>query len=79
MSNFPSVKAKDFIKVIENLGFYFDRQKGSHALYKNSQGLRVVVPIHSGKDLKPGTLMGMIQDIGIDKETFFQLFIGEIN
>ncbi|MGL6135860.1 MAG: type II toxin-antitoxin system HicA family toxin [Planktothrix sp.] len=73
MSNFPSVKAKDFIKVIENLGFYFDRQKGSHALYKNSQGLRVVVPIHSGKDLKPGTLMGMIQDIGIDKETFFQL------
>ncbi|CAD5932837.1 type II toxin-antitoxin system HicA family toxin [Planktothrix agardhii] len=45
MSNFPSVKAKDFIKVIENLGFYFDRQKGSHALYKNSYGLRVVVPI----------------------------------
>lgn len=73
MSNFPSVKAKDFIKVIENLGFYFDRQKGSHALYKDSRGLRVVVPIHSGKDLKPGTLMGMIQDIGIDKETFFQL------
>ncbi|WP_144017827.1 type II toxin-antitoxin system HicA family toxin [Planktothrix sp. PCC 11201] len=35
MSNFPSVKAKDFIKVIENLGFYFDRQKGSHALYED--------------------------------------------
>ncbi|MCC5606367.1 type II toxin-antitoxin system HicA family toxin [Nostoc sp. CHAB 5834] len=33
----------------------------------------VVVPIHPGKDLKPGTLMGMIQDIGIDKETFFEL------
>jgi hypothetical protein len=28
MSNYPSVKAKDFIKVIEQLGFYFDRQKG---------------------------------------------------
>ncbi len=73
MSNFPSVKAKDFIKVIENLGFYLDRQKGSHAIYKDSQGLRVVVPIHSGKDIKPGTLMGMIQDIGIDKKTFFEL------
>lgn len=73
MSNFPSVKAKDFIKVIENLGFYLDRQKGSHAIYKNSQGLRVVVPIHSGKDIKSGTLMGMIQDIGINKETFFEL------
>ncbi|MTJ50723.1 type II toxin-antitoxin system HicA family toxin [Dolichospermum sp. UHCC 0259] len=73
MSNLPSIKAKDFIKVIETLGFYFDRQKGSHAIYKNANGLRVVVPIHSGKDIKPGTLMGMIQDIGIDKETFFKL------
>jgi predicted RNA binding protein YcfA (HicA-like mRNA interferase family) len=74
MSNFPSIKAKEFIRVIEKLGFYFDRQKGSHAIYKNLAGLRVVVPIHSGKDLKQGTLMGMIQDIGIDKETFFKLF-----
>jgi predicted RNA binding protein YcfA (HicA-like mRNA interferase family) len=73
MSNLPSIKAKDFIRVIEKLGFYFDRQKGSHAIYKNTDGLRVVVPIHQGKDIKPGTLMGMIQDIGIDKETFFKL------
>ncbi|WP_414553483.1 type II toxin-antitoxin system HicA family toxin [Anabaena sp. CCY 0017] len=50
MSDFPSVKAKDFIKVIENLGFYLDRQKGNHAIYKNSHGQRVVVPFHSGKD-----------------------------
>ena len=73
MSNFPSVKAKDFIKVIEKLGFYLDRQKGSHAIYKDSQGRRVVVPMHAGKDLKQGTLLGMIQDIGMDKETFFEL------
>lgn len=73
MSNFPSVKAKDFVRVIKKLGFYLDRQKGSHAIYKNSNGLRVVVPIHSGKDLKPGTLIGMIRDIDIDKETFFEL------
>jgi len=52
MSNYPSVKAKDFIKVIETLGFYFDRQKGSHAIYKNTEGKRVVVPIHSGKGIK---------------------------
>jgi predicted RNA binding protein YcfA (HicA-like mRNA interferase family) len=72
MSNLPSVKAKEFIKVIEKLGFYLDCQKGSHAIYKNIHGQRVVVPVHPGKDLKQGTLMGMIQDIGIDKETFFK-------
>jgi predicted RNA binding protein YcfA (HicA-like mRNA interferase family) len=70
MSNFPSVKAKGFIRVIERLGFYFDRQKGSHAIYKNTNAKRVVVPIHSGKDLKQGT---SLQDIDLDKETFFKL------
>jgi predicted RNA binding protein YcfA (HicA-like mRNA interferase family) len=50
-----------------------DRQKGSHAIYKDSRGNRVVVPLHPGKDIKPGTLMGMIEDIGLDKETFFDL------
>jgi predicted RNA binding protein YcfA (HicA-like mRNA interferase family) len=40
---------------------------------KDSHGRRVVVAIYLGKDLKQGTLMGMIQDIGIDKETFFEL------
>jgi predicted RNA binding protein YcfA (HicA-like mRNA interferase family) len=73
MSQYPTVKAKEFIKVIEKLGFYFDRQKGSHAIYKNDDGRRVVIPIHSGKDLKQGTLMGMIEDIGIDKDRFFKL------
>lgn len=73
MSNFPRVKAKDFIKVIDKLGFYFDRQKGSHAIYKNNEGRRVTVPIHVGKDLKTATLAGMIQDIGLEKAQFFDL------
>ncbi|MFM7794289.1 MAG: type II toxin-antitoxin system HicA family toxin [Microcystis panniformis] len=33
MSQYPAVKVKEFIKVIEKLGFYLDRQKGSHAKY----------------------------------------------
>ena len=73
MSQYPTVKAKEFIKVIEKLGFYFDRKKGSHAVYKNNDGRRVVIPTNSGKDLKQGTLMGMIEDIGIDKDRFFKL------
>jgi predicted RNA binding protein YcfA (HicA-like mRNA interferase family) len=64
MSNLPSVKATDFIRVISNLGYILDRQKGSHAIYKGDLGRRVVVPMHAGKDLKPGTLAGMVRDIG---------------
>ena len=73
MSNFSAVKAKDFIRVISKLGYKLHRQKGSHAIYKNLSGQRVVVPIHSGQDLKPGTLLGMIKDIGLEKTEFFNL------
>lgn len=73
MSNFPTVKAKDFILVISELGYQLHRQKGSHAIYKNSLGQMVVVPIHSGKDLKQGTQLGMIKDIELEKTEFFDL------
>ena len=73
MSNLPSVKAKDFIRVITGLGYQLHRQKGSHAIYKNSHGQRVVVPIHASKDLRTGTLLGMIREIGLEKTEFFDL------
>ena len=73
MTNLPAVTAKDFIRVITKLGYQKHRQRGSHAIYKNLSGNRVVVPLHSGKDLKPGTLRGMIKDIGLEKEEFFEL------
>ena len=73
MSNFSAVKAKDFIRVISKLGYKLHRQKGSHAIYKNLSGQRVVVPIHSGQDIKPGTLLGIIKDIGLEKTEFFNL------
>lgn len=43
MSQYRAVKAKEFIKVIEKLGFYLDDQKGSHAIYKNTGGCKVVI------------------------------------
>jgi predicted RNA binding protein YcfA (HicA-like mRNA interferase family) len=75
LSNLPTVKSKEFIKVIKKIGFVLHRQQGSHAIYKNIHGLRVVVAIHAGKDLKQNTLMSMIQDIGLDKEKFYELLM----
>jgi predicted RNA binding protein YcfA (HicA-like mRNA interferase family) len=73
VSNRPSVTAKDFIRVITKLGYILHRQKGSHAIYKNSSGRRVIVPLHQGKDLKTGTLSGMIKDIGLEKSEFYEI------
>jgi predicted RNA binding protein YcfA (HicA-like mRNA interferase family) len=60
--------------VAERLGFVLDRQRGSHAVYyRASDGARVVIPMRSGRDLKPKTLLGILSDLGITPEYFRQL------
>ena len=75
MSNrLPQVKAKDIVRVVTKLGFTFDRQSGSHAIYfRDSDRRRVVVPVHPGKDIKRKTLFGIIRDMGIEVEGFRKL------
>jgi len=66
--------SKDVIKVARKLGFEFDRQSGSHAVYIHSdKKLRVVIPIHPGKDIKPKTLKGIINDMGVTMDELREL------
>jgi len=70
----PQVKAKDLIRVAKQLGFELDRQKGSHAVfYRPSDKARVVIPVHAGRDIKPKTLHGIIDDMRITPEKLKEL------
>ena len=70
----PAVTAKDLVRVAEKVGFVFRRQSGSHAIYvRESDKARVVVPMHSGKNLKPKALHGIIQDLKLTAEQFRNL------
>lgn len=70
----PQVQAKDVVRVARRLGFELDRQKGSHAVYyRPSDKARVVIPMHSGKDIKPKTLRGIVEDLRISPEQFKEL------
>jgi predicted RNA binding protein YcfA (HicA-like mRNA interferase family) len=70
----PVVRAREVIRVAAKLGFVFDRQKGSHAVYRRaSDGARVVIPVHPGKDLKPKTLAGILEDLGLTVEQFREM------
>jgi predicted RNA binding protein YcfA (HicA-like mRNA interferase family) len=72
VTRLPSIKPREAARVAEQIGFIFDRQKGSHAIYYHrSENLRVVIPMHS-KDLKPGTLRGIITDLGLTVEEFIK-------
>ena len=50
-----AVKPRQMIKVLEQKGFRFVRQKGSHRLYRK-------------EDLKQGTLQNILRQSGIKKE-----------
>ena len=70
----PQVKARDVIRVAKKLGFEFDRQSGSHAIYlRKSDKRRIVIPVHPAKDIRPKTLFGIIKDMGIEPEEFKKL------
>jgi len=55
------MKPKELIKLLENEGFVFVRQSGSHAIYRKTGNKIIVVPIH-GKDIPTGTLSSILKD-----------------
>ena len=71
----PAITAKDLVRVAQRVGFTFRRQRGSHAIYvRDSDKARIVIPMHSGKNLKPKTLRGIMADMKLSAEEFQNLF-----
>jgi predicted RNA binding protein YcfA (HicA-like mRNA interferase family) len=59
------LSGKDVVKGLRRLGFELARQAGSHAIMRKGSCM-VVVPQH--KDIKPGTLKGILEQAGITVE-----------
>ena len=69
----PRVTAPEIIKVLEKCGFAMTRQKGSHKIYKNSEGRRATVPFHSGKILHPKLLKSILREADLSIEELNKL------
>jgi len=39
----------------------------------DDKGTRTVVPVHAGKEVKPGLIRAIIKEAGISREKFFKL------
>ena len=72
-SRLPRVTARQVIGVLEKIDFRWARQKGSHAIYKNAEGKRATVPVHSGKTLHPRVLQNILRDAGLNVDEFVAL------
>jgi predicted RNA binding protein YcfA (HicA-like mRNA interferase family) len=60
------VSGKDLCKALERNGWYLDRIRGSHHVYKKpGSPLSIPVPVHGNHTLKPGTQRDIMKDAGL--------------
>lgn len=71
----PAVNGKRVIEALTKTGFVVDRIVGSHHVlaYPGDPTRTVTVPVHAGRDLKPGTLRSIIRQTGLTVEEFTEL------
>lgn len=68
----PVVSGAQLIRVLEQLGWEVLRQRGSHVRLKHAdRSTFLVVPLH--RELKRGTLSGILRDAGLDREELRRL------
>jgi predicted RNA binding protein YcfA (HicA-like mRNA interferase family) len=70
MSGLPMLTARAVIRALEKAGFQVQRQTGSHARLKHTDGRVVTVPIHAGQDIGRGLLRKMLRDADLSREEF---------
>ena len=71
----PAVSGRRVLRALSNAGFVVDRIVGSHHVlaYPGDPTRTVTVPVHGNRDLKPGTLRGIIRQAGFTVEEFAEL------
>ena len=69
-----SFKGREVVRILEAAGFVVVRANGSHAIMQRpGQEGTVSVPVHAGKDVRTGTLRGIIKSAGMTLDEFLAL------
>lgn len=68
-SKYPVLPSSDVVSALKKLGFTFKSQRGSHVKYVCS-GRTVIVPMHN--ELAKGTLKSILEQAGVDLDTFLK-------
>ncbi len=75
MSKLPKISGEAMVKIlVKNFGFEVSRQRGSYVTlvkYESGRKIVTVVPLH--KELKPGTIMGILKLAEISRDEFLKV------
>ena len=71
----PALDGRHVVRALSRAGFVVDRIVGSHhvMVVPGDAARTVTVPVHSGRDLKPGTLRSIIRRAGFSVPEFKKL------
>lgn len=69
----PAVPGDRVVKALEKAGFTVARVRGSHHIMRHPDGRNTTVPVHRGRDIRPGTLRGILADLGMTIDDFRKL------
>jgi len=69
----PRVMAKEVERAIIKMGYQAKRQSGSHRIYKNSEGKRITLPIHSEKIIHPKIIKRILIENNLTVKKFKEL------
>lgn len=62
------MKARELIKMVEDAGWVFVRQRGSHKIFEKVGERRpLVIPDHGSKDIPKPTLLDILKQAGLRK------------
>jgi predicted RNA binding protein YcfA (HicA-like mRNA interferase family) len=68
----PIVSGQRLVKALERAGWEVARQRGSHVRMKHpDRRISLTVPLH--RELKRGTLSGILSDAGVDADELRRL------
>ena len=70
----PVIPSTKLIAFLEKIDFVIIHQKGSHVRLKHKDGRIVTVPHHSDQSVSKGLLRRIINDLGISKLEFIELY-----
>jgi predicted RNA binding protein YcfA (HicA-like mRNA interferase family) len=69
----PAIKPKQLIRALERKGWELDRVRGSHYIMAHPDRDQMVpVPYHN-RDIKAGTLSGILSSTGISRDELRKL------
>ncbi len=75
MSKLPKVSGEEMVKIlVKEFGFKVGRQRGSHITlvkYESGRKIVTVVPLH--RELKPGTILGILKLAEISRDEFLSV------